>query len=128
MDVVGIGTEITECLRIARLIERHGEQFLHRTFTPQEIHWCQMQGQWIQHYAARWAGKQAVIKALGLAGMRGISWPDIEIRSDGTGQHRVLLSGAIKQEAERLGISEILLTLSHCRTHATAFAVAIRSR
>lgn len=84
-----------------------------------------MQGEWVQHYAARWAAKQAVIKALGLARMRGISWPDIEICSDGSGQHRVMLSGNIKQVAEKLGVSDILLSLSHCRTHATAFAVAL---
>lgn len=128
MDVVGIGTEITECLRIARLIDQHGEQFLHRIFTPQEIRWCQLQSQWVQQYAARWAAKQAVVKALGLAGMRGISWPDIEIVSNGTGQHRVRLSGEVKAAADSLGVENILLSMSHCRTHATAFAIAVRTR
>jgi holo-[acyl-carrier protein] synthase len=128
MDILGVGTEITECLRIARMIERHGEQFLQRVFTPEEIHWCQMQGQWIQQFTARWAAKQAVLKALGLANRRGITWPEIEIHSDGSGQHRVSLSGALKEEAESLGVSQILVSLSYCRTYATAFAVALRTR
>jgi holo-[acyl-carrier protein] synthase len=128
MDILGIGTEITECLRIARMIERHGEQFLQRVFTPEEIRWCQMQGQWIQQFTARWAAKQAVLKALGLANRRGITWPEIQIHSDGSGQHRVSLSGALKEEAETLGVSQILLSISHCRTYATAFAVALRSK
>ncbi len=126
MDVFGIGTEITECVRIARLIDKHGEQFLHRTFTLEEIRWCQLQGQWIQQYTARWAAKQAVVKALGLAGMRGISWPDIEILSDGSGQYRVRLLGGIKEAAETVGVGKVLVTISHCRTHATAFAIAIK--
>ena len=63
MDVIGIGTDITECLRIARMIERHGELFLGRVYTPEEIRYCQSRKQAIQHFAGRWAAKEAVLKA-----------------------------------------------------------------
>jgi holo-[acyl-carrier protein] synthase len=125
MDIVGIGSEITECLRIARLIERHGEQFLRRAFTLAEIHWCQKQDNWIQQYAALWAAKQAVLKALGLASLRGVHWPEIEICSEGSGKFRATLSGSLRSLASERNVSEVLVTLSHCRTHATAFAIAL---
>ena len=58
--ILGIGTEITECLRIARMIEQHGEQFVDRVYTPAEVRYCQGQPQSTQHFAARWVAKQAI--------------------------------------------------------------------
>ena len=78
MDVLGIGTDITECLRIAQMIERHGELFVDRVYTPEEIRYCQRRKQATQHFTGRWAAKEAVSKVLGL-GVRGIGWQDIEI-------------------------------------------------
>ena len=123
--IIGIGTEIVECLRIARMIERHGEQFIDRVYTPAEVRYCQGRPQSTQHFAARWAAKQAVVKALGVGSVHGLTWTEIEIRRDPSGRPAVAVSGAIKDFIEREGVSEILVTFSHCRTHATAYAIAM---
>ncbi len=123
--IIGIGTEITECLRIARMIERHGEQFIDRVYTPAEVRYCQGRPRSTQHFAARWAAKQAVVKALGVGSVRGLTWTEIEIRRDETGRPAVAVRGAIKDLIERQGVSEIQVTFSHCRTHATAYALVM---
>ena len=63
MSVIGIGTDIVECLRIARMIERHGELFINRVYTSHEIQYCSQRKAATQHYAGRWAAKEAVLKA-----------------------------------------------------------------
>ena len=64
MNVVGIGTDIVECLRIAQMVERHGELFLGRVFTSLEIEYCSSRKAATQHYAGRWAAKEAILKAM----------------------------------------------------------------
>ncbi len=128
MKIIGIGTDITECLRIARMIERHGELFLGRVFTPQEIRYCQSRKQSTQHFSARWAAKEAVLKALGTGWVRGISWRDIEIRTQEGGKPVVAVRGGVKELVERLGVSQLLVSISHCHTHATAYAMAVDER
>ena len=123
--IIGIGTDITECLRIARMIERHGEAFIARVYTPEEIRYCQSRKQSTQHFTGRWAAKEAVLKALGTGWRRGISWRDIEVLNDTGGKPLVMLSGGAREVAEQLGITEMLVTISHCHTHATAYALAV---
>jgi holo-[acyl-carrier protein] synthase len=127
MNVVGIGTNIVECLRIAQLIERHGELFLMRVFTPREIEFCSARTAATQHYAGRWAAKEAVLKALGTSWTSSISWRDIEIRPQDNGGSTVALAGGAREVCERAGVGEMLISISHCRTHATAFAMALAS-
>ena len=124
-DIIGIGTDITECLRIARMIERHGELFIDRVYTTEEIKYCQSRKQATQHYTGRWAAKEAILKAIGTGWRRGISWRDMEIRNEPGGKPVVAVRGGVKEVVERLGIREIQVSISHCRTHATAFAIAI---
>jgi holo-[acyl-carrier protein] synthase len=125
MNVVGIGTDITECLRIAQMIERHGELFITRVYTEHEIEYCQCRKQATQHFAGRWAAKEAVLKALGTGWRRGISWRDVEIRNDPSGKPTVALRGGARDVVEELGITEMLISISHCRSHATAYALAV---
>lgn len=125
MDIIGIGTDITECLRIARMIERHGELFINRVYTPAEISYCQGRKQATQHFTGRWAAKEAVLKALGTGWVRGISWRDVEIRNEPGGKPVVGIRGGAKEVVEQLGIAKILVSISHCHTHATAYAVAV---
>ena len=125
MNVVGIGTDIIECLRIAQMIERHGELFLNRVYTPQEIEYCSQRKAATQHYAGRWAAKEAVLKALGTGWARGISWRDIEVRSQTGGKPLIRLEGGAGEVSQRLGISSMLISISHCRSHATAYALAL---
>ena len=124
-DIIGIGTDITECLRIARMIERHGELFINRVYTADEVRYCQSRRQATQHFTARWAAKQAVLKALGISVRRGLPWTDIEIRKAPSGRADVAVRGAIKEHVERLGVAEVLVSIAHCRTHATAYAMAL---
>jgi holo-[acyl-carrier protein] synthase len=124
-EIIGIGTDIAECLRIARMIERHGELFINRVYTPGEISYCQSRAQATQHFTGRWAAKEAILKALGTGWRRGIAWRDIEIRNESSGQPVVAVRGGAKEVAEQLGITKLLVTISHCRTHATAYAVAL---
>jgi len=123
--VIGIGTDITECLRIARMIERHGELFINRVYTAEEIRYCQNRRQSTQHFTGRWAAKEAVMKALGTGWRPGIGWRDIEIRSEPGGRPVVGVRGGVKEAVEQLGVARILVSISHCRTHATAYAIAL---
>src|SRR5687768_3431861 len=124
MTVLGIGTDIIECLRIAKMIERHGELFLTRVYTSHEIEYCTARKASTQHYAGRFAAKEAVLKALGTGWTRGIHWRDIEVRNDVGGKPRIALAGVAREMCEKLGIAEVHMSISHCRKHATAYARA----
>ncbi|HZY84213.1 MAG TPA: holo-ACP synthase [Gemmataceae bacterium] len=126
MEIVGIGTDIVECLRVGRMIEEHGELFLARVFTDREVRYCQSRKRATEHFAARWAAKEAILKALGTGMRRGLAWTDIEVRTELTGRPVVLLCGAAKDIAQGQRVNDVLLSLSHCRAYATAYALAIR--
>lgn len=125
MAIVGIGTDIVECVRIGRMIEQHGELFLARVFTPREIRYCQERRRAIEHFSGRWAAKEAILKCLGTGWRKGICWTDVEVRNDQGGKPLVMLCGGAKDIAQGLKIRDILISISHCRTYATAYAVAL---
>jgi holo-[acyl-carrier protein] synthase len=125
MSILGIGTDIVECLRIAQMIERHGELFITRVYTPREIRYCQRRKAATQHFAGRWAAKESVLKAIGTGWRRGISWRDVEICNLSGGRPVVALHAGLREIAEEIGIAQVLISISHCRSHATAYAIAI---
>jgi holo-[acyl-carrier protein] synthase len=125
VKIIGIGTDIVECLRIAQMIERHGELFLGRVFTSREIEYCSARKAATQHYAGRWAAKEAVLKALGSGWARGINWRDVEVRNEARGQPRIVLDGGARDVGRQLGVGQVLISISHCRSHAVACALAI---
>ena len=125
MNIVGIGSDIVECLRIAKMIERHGERFICRVYTPREISYCSTKKFPSQHFAGYWAAKESVGKALGLVGGRGISLVDVEVQTSDSATQMVRLAGRFREQCEERGVSDIMLTIAHCRSHATAFAVAV---
>ncbi len=125
MNILGIGTDIIECLRIAAMIEKHGELFLNRVYTPYEIEYCSARRAANQHYAGRFAAKEAVLKALGTGWTRGIQWQDIEVRNELGGKPRIALSGGARELCAHTGITEVMITISHCRSFATAYAIAV---
>jgi holo-[acyl-carrier protein] synthase len=127
MEIVGIGTDIVECLRVGRMIEQHGELFLNRIYTAREIRFCQSRKRAMEHFAARWAAKEAVFKAMGIPWRRGMEWTDLEIRQEPGVAPEVLLAGATKDLAQTLNIGSILLSMAHCRAYATAYAIALRA-
>lgn len=121
----GIGTDITECVRIAQMIEKHGELFLTRVYTQQEIAYCSARKAATQHYAGRWAAKEAVLKAIGTGWSRGIHWTDVEVVNAVGGKPSIVIGGAARQVCDQRGIGEILISISHCRNYAVAFATAL---
>lgn len=126
MNVVGIGTEIVECARIARMIEEHGEDFLERVFTPCEMRRCHESKNTTERFAELWAAKEAVLKAIGIASVKNLTWTDVEIGNKIGEGITVRLQGAIKERAEAQKIHAIHVSMAHCRTHATANAVAVK--
>ena len=126
MDILGIGTDIVECLRIGRMIEQHGELFLMRIFTEREVRYCQERKRAVEHFAGRWAAKEAVLKALGVGWRRGLAFTDVEIRNEAGGRPQVHLCGAAKDAAQSRRVGDVLLSIAHCRAYATAYALAVR--
>jgi holo-[acyl-carrier protein] synthase len=120
MAILGIGTDIVECPRIADMIERHQDIFITRVFTPAEIEYCSGRKAATQHYAGRWAAKEAVLKALGTGWRRGISWRDIEVISNRQGAPICQLHGGAREAMERAGIERMHVS----RYYAIAYAVA----
>ena len=92
MDIVGIGTDIIECLRIKRMIDRHGELFLNRVYTEREIRYCQRSKHATEHFAGRWAAKEAILKCLGTGWSKGLCWTDVEVANDPSGRPRVRIN------------------------------------
>jgi holo-[acyl-carrier protein] synthase len=125
MEIFGIGTDIIECPRIGKMIEQHGELFLRRVYTDREIRYCQARKHAIEHFAGRWAAKEAILKAMGTGRSQGIAWTHVEVRNGHNGRPRVLVCGAAREIARERGIGEILISISHCRTYATAHAIAL---
>lgn len=121
--IVGLGTDIVEILRIGRMIERHGDHFLRKIYTDDEIAYCQRRREYLQHYAGRWAAKEAIMKVLGTGLAKHVSWKDIEVTSLPSGQPEVRLYGPCRDVARSLGIEKVLVTISHCREYATATAI-----
>ena len=123
--IIGIGTDIVEIERIRQMIERHGDHFLNRCFTPSEIEYASRNRDSAVRYAGRWAAKEAVVKVLGTGFVQGITFHDIEGVSLHTGQPTVKLSGEALQISQQLKIVEIKLTISHAREYATATAIGV---
>jgi holo-[acyl-carrier protein] synthase len=124
-NLVSIGTDIVECVRIAQMIEKYGEVFLQRVFTQKEIEYCSSRKAATQHYAGRWAAKEAVMKVLGTGWSKGIHWTDLEVTNEVSGAPKLILSGRAAEIAKERGIREVMLSISHCRSYATAFATGV---
>ena len=124
MQILGIGTDIIECLRIAQMIERHGELFISRVYTEHEIGYCATKKAATQHYSGRWAAKEAVLKALGTGWRQGISWRDVEVRNKPGGGPYIALSGGAREIFDQRGMRMMHISISHCRNYATACAIA----
>ena len=122
--MAGIGTDLVEMERFRSAIRRQGDRLLQKLFTPEESRYCEERLNRLAHYAARFAGKEAVLKALGTGWSGGIAWTDINIVRLGSGSVKVELSGIAARVAEELGVKRILLSLSHTDRYASAFAVA----
>ncbi|HZB78660.1 MAG TPA: holo-ACP synthase [Actinomycetota bacterium] len=122
MDIVGLGVDICEIARMERAISRH-PTLRDRVFTPEEIAYCDSKARPAESYAGRFAAREAAIKALG--GYRGRLWQDISVTRHPSGAPSIRLDGNAKRRADALGIRDVLITFTHEKTNAVAFAIAV---
>jgi len=122
MGVTAIGVDIIETERIKKAIERWGEHFLFRIFTPAEVAYCQAKEQAHFSFAARFAVKEAVIKAIGTGLTSNVRWTSIEIVNDRKGKAEVRLGERVK---EVIGDKRILISMSHTHQYAIGEAILI---
>ena len=121
--IIGIGTDLVEVGRIHRSITRWGEHFLNRIYTERERAYASSKANAAQRFAARFAAKEAGMKAIGTGWNFGVSWKDFEVVNQASGRPTVRLSGAAQQIADHLGVEHISVSLTHTAT--MAFAVVI---
>lgn len=113
--IVGTGVDIAEVSRVEAAIRRRGRRLLERVFTPAEIRYCEARKNKFERYAARFAAKEAAMKALGTGWRRGIRWRDIEISNLASGQPTLAFCGRAADIARKLGAERISLSLSHAK-------------
>lgn len=126
MNLHGIGTDLVEVDRIAASIREYGDAFLSKLFTTTERGDCDAHADPAPHYAARFAAKEAVAKALGTGIGGHCGWLDIEVLRTDSGAPHIRLYAAAMDFARSSRISTVHISLSHTRAHATAVAVAVR--
>lgn len=118
--IVGLGLDIAEVDRIAAAIERHGAPILERLYTPREVVYCERHKNKFERYAARFAAKEAAMKALGTGWSHGVRWRDIEVMNAPGGKPTLNLAGVAHGFAERMGVTTISLTITHSGNLALA--------
>jgi holo-[acyl-carrier protein] synthase len=117
--IVGMGIDLTEVARIEAVIKRHGRAFLERVFTPAEILYCDRHRHPAERYAARFAAKEATMKALGTGWRHGVRWVDIEVTNLPGGRPTLRLHGRTKELADAQGVGHIAVSI----THTSGFAM-----
>jgi holo-[acyl-carrier protein] synthase len=123
VDIAGLGVDLCEIARMERAIARH-PTLRDRVFTPEEIAYCDSKARPAESYAGRFAAREATIKALG--GYRGRLWQDVSVTRHPSGAPAIRLDGNAKRRADALGVTDVLITFTHERTNAVAFAIAVR--
>jgi holo-[acyl-carrier protein] synthase len=129
MRIIGHGIDLVEVSRVAHLLEAHGDRFIERCFTPGEREYAEQSVQRrAEHYAVRFAAKEAILKALGTGWRHGISWTEMEVVRHPSGQPGVCLTGRCAQIAQEGGVGDWLLSLSHTAQFAIGSAIALSFR
>jgi holo-[acyl-carrier protein] synthase len=118
--IVGMGIDIAEVKRIETVIESQRGRFLQRVYTPDEIAYCEQFKNKFERYAARFAAKEAAMKALGTGWSRGVRWVDVEVVRQRGGRPTISLKGAARKIADSLGVKHIALSITHTAEQAIA--------
>ncbi len=121
--ILGLGTDLVEVARISKSISSYGAKFTQRVFTDAERTYSESKANTAERLAARFAAKEAAMKALGTGWTAGITWTQIEVVNDATGRPTLLLHDAAKDLASRLGVKQIWLSLTHTREMASAVVI-----
>jgi len=125
MEIIGTGIDATDLARIASAIERYGDRFVHRVFTDGEIAYCRRRRDAVPSFAARFAAKEAAMKALGTGHSRGVFWQGIEVVRGG-GPPRLRFHGGAAARYAAMGATGSLLTLTHSQDLAIAHVLLVR--
>jgi holo-[acyl-carrier protein] synthase len=125
MSIIAHGIDLIECSRIEHIHREHPERFLARILTENERRYCERHKDSVPRIAGRFAAKEAILKVLGTGWKGDISWTDIEVINDPSGQPHVTLSGPCARIAAELGITRILLSITHTQNYAAASAIGI---
>jgi holo-[acyl-carrier protein] synthase len=121
--IVGMGIDVAEVDRIKAVVEAQAERFLKRVYTPAEVAYCEQFKNKYERYAGRFAVKEAAMKALGTGWSRGVRWVDVEVVRQRGGRPTLALKGEAKNIADRMGVKNIAVSITH--TAAQAFAQVI---
>jgi holo-[acyl-carrier protein] synthase len=111
--IVGTGVDLAEVPRIRKSIERYGERFIQRIYTPGEIAYVERKANKYERYAARFAAKEAGMKAIGTGWRRGVTWHDFEVANLPSGRPTLKLHGVAAEFARKLGVRNVSLSLTH---------------
>jgi holo-[acyl-carrier protein] synthase len=111
--IVGTGVDLAEVDRIRHSIERYGARFIERIYTPREIAYVERKANRYERYAARFAAKEAGMKAIGTGWKHGVRWQDLEVANLPSGKPTLLLHGVAAIVAEKLGVKNVALSLTH---------------
>jgi len=118
--IVGTGVDIAETSRIHKALERHGERFSKRIYTPDEIAYCEKFKNRAERYAARFAAKEAAFKALGTGWRDGVRWLDVEVIHQPSGKPELLLTGRAAEVAREIGVTRTEVSISHANQYVVA--------
>ncbi len=121
--IVGTGIDLSEVDRIREAIGRHGPRFIERIFTPAEIAYVESKANRFERYAARFAAKEAGMKAIGTGWSRGVRWQDFEVSNLPSGRPTLKLHGIAAEIAKKLGVRNIALSLTHTAQQGMASVV-----
>ena len=111
--ILGTGVDLAEVRRIREAIERYGERFVHRIYTPGEIAYVERKANKFERYAGRFAAKEAGMKAIGTGWKRGVTWKDFEVANLPSGRPTLRLHGEAAKVAEKMGVKSISLSITH---------------
>jgi holo-[acyl-carrier protein] synthase len=125
MRIIGHGVDLVRIDRIEEMVRDHAERFLERCFTVGELGYCLGRKRQGEHLAARFAAKEAVLKAMGKGLADGMTWTEVEVVRSASGVPEVVLSGRAAVVAREMGIARVLVSLSHTDDHAMASAIAV---
>jgi holo-[acyl-carrier protein] synthase len=121
--IIGTGVDLAEVDRIQRSIERYGQRFIERIYTPAEIAYVERKANKFERYAARFAAKEAGMKAIGTGWRRGVRWRDFEVANLPSGKPTLRFHGVAAQFAERLGVKNVALSMTHTAEVAMAHVI-----
>jgi holo-[acyl-carrier protein] synthase len=121
--IVGTGVDLAEVPRIKASVERYGRRFIDRIFTPAEIAYVERKANRFERYAARFAAKEAGMKAIGTGWRRGVRWQDFEVANLPSGKPTLRFHGVAAEFAERLMVRNISLSLTHTAELAMAHVI-----